>query len=228
MRLAIPVALLALAATPGALAQDEIPREIELAEAEVAGWWLDAWIETDSVTYPGRALPVIGAVVCLMEHEQGLLEIRLYNLGGVSLHLRDGEQEASEITSLQLGDTTWEYRESWTNADREFLDVDYPPPPTSEPCGGFKGHDIILYGCPRVAKASAPRVRRSADEPWLGVSTLANELFRARSLRIGYRSDEAAEGETREVEVSLDGLEQATAWCQATLQSDAARRLRPG
>lgn len=227
MRIAFLVSLLALAATPSALAQDEIPREIQLAEAEVAGWRLDAWIETDTVTYPDGPLPVIGSVVCLMEHEKGLLEIRLYNLGGVSLHLRDGEHEASEITSLQLGDTTWEYRESWTEADRQFADVDYPPPRVVEPCGGRKGHDIILYGC-GVAKASAPRVRRSADEPWLGLTTLANELYRAPSIRIGYGPGDAGEEETREVEVPLDGLKQATAWCETTFQSDAARRLRAG
>ena len=52
MRTLIPIALLAVVATPGALAADEIPREIGLAETEIAGWGLVAGIDVDRASYP--------------------------------------------------------------------------------------------------------------------------------------------------------------------------------
>jgi hypothetical protein len=223
LRLA-PIALLALAATPDALAADAIPRTVNLAETELAGWHLRAWIDVDRVPFPDEDLPMIAAVGCELEQVDGTLWLRMYN-AGAGLSFLDGEFDTGQITAVRIGDTVWEYRED--PPAREFLDVEYPEPPP-EPLREVRGpHVKIMVESYGEVKVTAPRVRRSADQPWFPLVTLVNELFDARSLHLTYRSEDNPT-ETREVEVSLAGLDQAQAWCEQQLRSDAARRFHPG
>jgi hypothetical protein len=218
-----PIALLALAATPDAPAAEAIPRTIDLAEAELSGWSLRAWVDVDRIDYPDGELPMIAAVGCEMEQVDGSLWLRLYSDSGVGLSFRDGEFDTRQITAVRIGETVWEYRED--PPDREFIDVEYPRPDPEPPRQARDAGARIMVDTQPEVKVAAPRVRRSAGEPWFPLPTLVNELFETRSLHLTY-STEDEPAETREVEVSLAGLDQAQAWCEQQLRSDAARRFR--
>jgi hypothetical protein len=70
-------------------------------------------------------------------------------------------------------------------------------------------------------------VRRGPGAPWFSADVLANELVRARRLRIGFvehdRDPEPDEGPLLWAEMSLDGLDDALAWCNEAMNGERAR-----
>lgn len=204
-----------LALTPGAVAED-VPDEILVAETVRGEWRADAWINVDHID----ELPVIGRRECNVANEQPAFILLIRTGSGLSVDLDHAEFDTAAITSVELDDATWQYREwSWDESTYAFVDVDYPPPPPPpEPqrCS-------IHGGCPTaIRRTPAREVRRSAAEPWFPLATLVNEMVHARTLRFHYRDET---GEALQAEMSLDGFGEVLAWCDATLWSDAARRL---
>ena len=202
---------------------ERIPREVELGETEVASWQVHSWI----VVNRSEDLPLIDSVACELEREG--IRLQTFRFGGIEI-IPEGADEfdAHEMRAIALDQTVWEYRfRQWNPLDDRFADVAYPPlPEPIDRCAGLSSHYIIHYGCGTPVEIGARQVRGAPHEPWLHVSTLANELLGARHLRLGYRAEGAVEQiPLHWVEVPLDGLAEARAWCDSAMNSEAARRL---
>ena len=216
MRTFIAATALLLALSPQALAED-IPREIYIAETVIGDWMADAWIDVDHID----ELPVIGSRHCDIENEQQAFTLAISSGSGLSIDLQDADFDTKSITSVQLDDTTWQYREwTWEPSTYHFVDVEYPAPPPPSPPDRCSIHE----GCRMAARVIPAReVRRGAEDPWLPLAILVNEMVHARTLRFQYL-DEA--GGTRQAELSLDGLTEIMTWCDSTMWSEAARHLK--
>lgn len=227
MRVSLAIATGLLALLPDGLAAETVPGQIDLGDTTVAGWLVSASIQVSRADDP----PVFDDMYCDIEGENQPIHFMTSRDGGLTVEFTDdGDFDPHDIRFVKIGDATWEYRHrvfEW--GDNHFSDVDYPPPPPPpEPCGGLQGHNIILYGCPDPPERASRQVRRSATAPWLAVETLANELLEAEAVRVVYRPEDADAGEPLlETEVSLHGLRDAWAWCNETMNSDAAKRLHP-
>ena len=200
-----------------------VPGEFDIAESNVEGWAVWAWTDVDRSEAP----TVIRDIACKIEKDG--LELAISHYGGSRLVLTDLDgHDAHDAHQIAFDDATWEYLwRPWDPASVQFADVSYPPPPPPpDPNCGLRGHNLILYGCTQV-EAGARLVRRTAEEPWMGLDSLTNELMRAHTMRIGYRP---SDGEGREIvwkEVPLAGLDRAISWCRTAMATDAARTLRP-
>ena len=220
--LLLAAALVAAQATP-APPPERIPGVVRLGEAEVAGWHVNA----RTVVSLREALPLIAEVTCDLDRDG--VRLRTWRFGGIDI-IPDGADEfdAHEIRAIALDQNVWEYRwREWSPLEERFADVDYPPLPAPvDPCAGLGRRYIIHHGCPRPTDIGDRLVRGAPHEPWLHVSTLANELLGARNLRLGYRAAGAVEQiPLHWIEVPLDGLAEARAWCDSAMTSEAARRL---
>ena len=205
-----------LALTTQSLAAPLPERERTLGEARIGDWELWAMMQIDH----SGAQPIIQDVVCDMERRG--LKLTTGIVGGLRVTLQDNDAfQSRNVRAIGLGDIVWEYRwKSYEPAEWQFADVAYPVRPVIDtPC------DSIHGGC-RIVENGAPLVRRSAREPWLPLDTLGNELLSARTLRVGVTDhrdhDRAA---LHWIEISLDDLPEAIAWCQAAMQADGGRRL---
>jgi hypothetical protein len=219
----IAAAVLVLGQTQPIPSAQSLPGEFDIGESSVEGWEVRAWTDVDRSETP----PVIRDIVCQIEKDG--LELSISHYGGSRFVLTDwDEHDAHDARRIAFDDAVWEYHwRPWDPASVQFADVPYPPPPPppDETCG-LGGHNLILYGCTHV-EAGARLVRRTAEEPWMWLDSLTNELMRAHRMRIGYRPADGEEGEMTWKEVPLAGLDQAIAWCRANMATDAARTLRP-
>lgn len=215
----------AAAATP----PEDLPRRVIFARTRQDGWRLEAKTEVDAVA----GLPIIESAYC--EIKRGGLAITTWLDAGLWIRLGDTSVrpdlgfQPDNIRLVALDDTVWTYR--WRRvgyADDHFRNIAYPPPP--DPCGGRRGHSIILYGC-NSALSSNRAMRRRAGRPWLAPELLANEFLGARMLRIGFQDPEGPErsaGPLLWAEIPLTGLDRAIAWCRGALASEGARRFHGG
>ncbi len=207
-------ALLALATQAP---EDPLPeRERTLGEARIGDWEVWAMMNIDH----SGPQPVIQDIVCDMEHRG--LKLTTGIVGGLRIYFENYDAfQRRDVRAIGLGDSVWEYRwKSYEPSEWQFSDVVYPARPVIDaPCDGIHGNCMVVEN-------GTPLIRRSAGEPWLSVDTLANEVLRATTLRVGvqdhFADDPAA---IRWVELSLDGLSAALAWCQTAMRADGGRRL---
>ena len=218
MRTLFAATALVLALSSQAVAED-IPREIHLAETVIGGWKADAWIDVDHI----GELPVIGSRQCDIENEQQAFTLRVSFGNGVSIDLDDADFDTTRISSVEIDDRTWQYREwTWEPSTYQFVDVEYPAPSAPSPDDRCSIHG----GCQSAIRVIPAReVRRGAEEPWLPLSILVDEMARAQTLRFHYRHEAGGE---RQAELSLDGMAEIMTWCDSTLWSEAARHLKQG
>jgi hypothetical protein len=206
--------LLALATQP--LADSHPERECTLAEAQIGDWELWARMEIDQ----SGAQPVIQDIVC--EMERSWLELTTGIVGGLRVTLENNDAfRRRDVRAIGLGEIIWEYR--WRSSEAaawRFADVAYPAQPVIDtPCDS-------IHGTCMVVENGTPLIRRSAGEPWLPLDTLGNELLRARTLRVGVTDHPADDrAALRWIELPLDTLPEALAWCQAAMRADGVRRL---
>lgn len=206
--------LLALATQP--LADPHPERERTLAETQLGDWELWARMDIDH----SGAQPVIQDIVCEMDRRG--LRLATGIVGGLRVTLKTNDAfNKRDVRAIGLGDIVWEYRwRSSEPAEWQFADVAYPARPVIDtPCDS-------IHGTCMVVENGTPLIRRSAGEPWLLLDTLANELLRARTLRVGV-ADRPADDQAalRWVELSLDGLPEGLAWCQAAMRAEGGHRL---
>lgn len=209
----------------------ELPRQVIFARTRQDGWRIEAITGVDEV----GGLPMIGGRYC--EIVRSGLKLTTWRDGGLWILLADNSVEPSldfsshHLRRILLDGDSWDYRAirgAWS--DRQFVNVTYRPPPRSD-CGGRRGHDIILYGCPRTVESYTHSVRRGPGRPWLGPGTLTGALLRADRLRLGFQ-DQDGEGRPTGAmmwaEIPLTGLDRAIAWCRSALTSEAAQRFHNG
>lgn len=206
--------LLALATQP--LADPRPEQDRTLAEARIGDWELWARMEIDH----RGAQPVIQDIVC--EMERSWLELTTGIVAGLRVTLENNDAfQRRNVRAIELGGIIWEYRwKSYEPAEWRFADVVYPSQPVIDtPCDS-------IHGTCMVVENGTPLIRRSAGEPWLSLDTLGNELLRARTLRVGV-ADQSADDQAalRWVELSLDGLPEGLAWCQAAMRAEGGHRL---
>jgi hypothetical protein len=208
---------------------EDLPRRVIFARTRQDGWRLEAKTEVDAVA----GLPIIESAYCEMKRSG--LAITTWLDAGLWIQLGDTSVgpglgfQPENIRLIAIDDAVWEYR--WRRvgyADDHFRNIAYPPPP--DPCGGRRGHSVILYGC-NSAVSSNRAMRRRPGRPWLAPELLANEFLGARMLRIGFRDPEAPDGRAGPLlwaEITLTGLGPAIAWCRGALGSEAAQRFHGG
>jgi hypothetical protein len=227
------LAAAALAAAQPATAPappEDLPRRVIFARTRQDGWRLEAKTDIDEVA----GLPIIESAYCEMKRSG--LSVTTWIDAGLWIRFGDSAVEPDldfrpeNIRRIGLDDRIWEYRSVRTGYDRDqFRNIAYPPPP--DPCGGRRGHNLILYGCPIGVISSDQGIRRRAGRPWLAPELLANDFLRARTLRIGFQDPEAPEGRAGPMlwaEIPLTGLTRAIAWCRGVLASEGARRFHGG
>jgi hypothetical protein len=206
--------LLALATQP--LADSHPERERTLAEAQIGDWELWARMDIDQSGAP----PVIQDIVCEMKRRG--LGLATGIVGGLRMTLKTNDAfDKRDVRAIGLGDIVWEYRwKSYEAAEWQFADVAYPVQPVIDtPCDS-------IHGTCMVVENGAALVRRSAGEPWLPLDTLGNELLRARTLRVGVTDHPADDrAALRWIELPLDTLPEALAWCQAAMRAEGGHRL---
>ena len=208
-----------------------LPLHVTFARAMVGPWEVEARSLVDDST----RLPLLAGMECEMKRSG--ISLRTWPDGGLRLRIESGldpdlDFEEADLRAIALDRAIWEYRWIDSSATNDhFIDVVYPPPPPPpDPCGGRRGHDIILYGCPQTVRSGYTIVRRPGG-PSLPPDTLANELLGTRMLRIGFLDrdrEEGAEGPLLWAEVPLAGLAEARAWCVQAFASDRARLFHGG
>jgi hypothetical protein len=209
---------------------EDLPRRVVFARTWLDGWRIEAKTDVDTV----GGFPIIENAYCEMKRSG--LAITTWLDAGLWIRLGDDSVEPDlefrpeNIRRIGLDDRIWEYHWVRTGYDRDqFLNIAYPPPP--DPCGGRRGHSVILYGCPGGVVSFNQGIRRRAGQPWLARELLANHFLRARMLRIGFQDPEQPEGRAGPLlwaEIPLTGLARAIAWCRGELRSEGARRLHGG
>jgi hypothetical protein len=231
------IGLLAAATAAAGLAaslpapREPLPREVIFARARLAGWRVEARTDVEEVA----GLPTIGGVHC--EIARSGLKLVTWREGGLTIEIGySGEDpeldiERGDIHRIALDERVWEFRHLRLHGDQDgFSNVRYPPFP--DPCAGMSSHQIIVYGCGAdVVYAWSEGIRRRPGQPWLGTGLLADELLRARVLRIGFRQPDRDDGAARPLlwaEVPLTGLDRAIGWCRSAFESEAARRFHGG
>ncbi|HEV7658535.1 MAG TPA: hypothetical protein VGO55_01695 [Allosphingosinicella sp.] len=217
------------AAAPAPPAQRErLPREVIFARARQNGWRLEAKTEVDDV----GGFPIIENAYC--EIKRSGLAITTWGDSGLWVRFGDTSVEPGlgfrdrHMKRIALDNVVWDYRWSPSSYDRShFRNVIYPPLP--DPCGGRRGHDIILYGCGGNVTSFSQGIRRRAGRPWLAPELLGNEFLGARRLRIGFQDpDGDGRGPMLWAEIPLTGLREAIRWCRGALASEGARRFHGG
>ncbi|HVQ10075.1 MAG TPA: hypothetical protein VMS43_16750 [Allosphingosinicella sp.] len=167
--------------------------------------------------------PTIRDMFCLARRNG--IKVSVLREGGLDLEIEAGIIEngrerrlsAVDLRALLLDGAAWEVK---TRSESEFsgrlADVVYPD---REP----------------ESAATTDRhlaVRRPPGNVWLPLGTLADDLLRARMLRLGFREevrdpDAGEEDPMVWIDVPLDGLAGALSWCQRAMASPNALRLHP-
>jgi hypothetical protein len=233
-----PLALAALAAAQPAdqaaapappARRERLPRHVIFARTRQNGWRLEAITDVDDV----GGFPIIESAYC--EIKRSGLAITTWGDAGLWVRFGDTTVEPGlgfrdrDIKRIAFDDVVWDYR--WSPAaydSNQFRNIAYPPLP--DPCGGRRGHDIILYGCGGEVTSFSLAIRRRAGRPWLAPELLGNEFLGARRLRIGFQDPDHSHGRGPILwaEIPLTGLREAIGWCRGALASDAARRFNGG
>jgi hypothetical protein len=223
MPLSALIALLLGTAPPGPPERPDAPPRLELGEATVGGWSVQAWTEVNREPDP----PEVQNVACEMERDW--LQLRSFELGGLAISFGRGAFDSHRIRRLVIDRVQWEYR--WvagTEATRHFTDLVYPRLPEPPSNCGLTGHAAILYGPCIPIEYGARQVRRPGTPHWFFLDVVAPDLVAARSLRVGYRDeDDPPAAPLHWKSLSLSGLDRALAWCRAAVTSARARRLHP-
>jgi len=206
-------------------AKPRLPYSIEFARTQIGPWE----VEASSYVEDETGVPMLGARFCEIRRSGIMLktwregQLSIY-FGGYNLKsdLPELGIRAEEVRKIELDGSSWEYRwlGRWAK-NRQFADLSYPPPP-GPPANWDHIHHPIME-----ALSGWIAVRRGPGSPWFGADVLANELVRARRLRIGYVADdrdpEPDEGPLLWAEMSLDGLGEAFAWCNQAMNGERAR-----
>lgn len=207
-------------------AKRRLPYSIEFARGQIGAWQ----VEAKSLVEDATGMPMRGTVSCDMRRSgvmlttwrEGQLSVYLggYNLSGDQLELG---VSPNEVRRVEIDGSAWDYR--WLGRwreDSQFSDLDYPPAPHKYP----PGWDIIHYPV-MEALSGWIAVRRGPGRPWFGADVLANELVRARRLRIGFvdqdRDPKPDEGPLYWAELPLDDLRDAFDWCSQAMHGERAR-----
>lgn len=218
----------ALAADPPAAA-GTIPDSVTIGETVQDGWRLKA--ET-IVQHNGDGLPTIYAMRC--DATRNGLAVRTFRDGGVSIEIKGGvpDEEGDDfgftnVERLELDGQVYEARWGERGLPWEFTDVDYPKqPPRQELPPGMLDAPIPVM----EAAGGFLAVRRPGEAQWHDVGMLADEVTRARRLRIIFRGSfwyHDAHEPLHELAVPLGRLGAAPAWCRAAMGSERALRLHP-
>lgn len=219
------------AAAPAPTPAAELPAQVVFARTRQDGWRIEAITGVDEV----GGLPMIAGSYC--EIVRSGLKLTTWREAGLWAILADNSVDPTldfsshHIRRVVLDGESWDYRAirgAW--GDRQFVNLTYPPPPRND-CGGRRGHDVILYGCPQTVHSYSHSLRRGPGRPWLGPGTLSSALLRAGRLRIGFQEQDGEgrpTGALMWAEIPLTGLDRAIAWCRSALESEAARRFHGG
>lgn len=203
-----------------------LDREVVFARGSEGGWTLEALTAVNEGS-PARngfdaTEPTISWMSCYARRNGLLLSLsREGSLGfGIEANIAGNGQERQlhgyDLRSLVLDGATWEVRAGAEHDFTErFTDISYP----DAEFGVSSASDWQLY------------VRRPGLPVWLSIHDLADDLLRARRLRLGFREDveeiNAADQDVIWLDVPLDGLEGALGWCQRAMASPEALRLHP-
>jgi hypothetical protein len=214
-----PAAAQPAPAAPAAPAS--LPYSVTFARTGLGPWKIEAKTIVDDTT----GLPMIETARCDIERDG--LELSTWPQGGIWFRLEGSIGPtglgfgSSAIRRVGFDGDVWELR--WIEAARpfeRFVDVDYPPTPTPEPC----------YGCVSTTYGHWASRRRPGD-PYFTPQVLANRLVQAGAVRIGFQ-EEADEGAARGpmlwAEIPLAGLDGALAWCREAMASDRSLRFHGG
>jgi hypothetical protein len=218
---------LALAAAPRADYPPPRPdREVTFARGSQGGWSMEGRTTVDE-GYPGRpgspgTEPTIRDMFCMVRRNG--ISVSILRGGGLGLGIearvaengRERRLRAFDLRAFVLDGATWEvHTRSPNDFTVRFTDVAYPRPEL----GPSHGQDQHLG------------VRRPPGNVWLHIGTLADDLLRARTLRLGFREDvadpEAWDNPVIWIDVPLDGLADALSWCRRAMASPNALRLHP-
>lgn len=225
----IPI-LLALAPAPAPQTANPPPpeREVVFARGSQGDWAMEG-LTIVVEGYPARppdfpaTEPTIRDMLCYARRNG--LTVSIGREGGLGLGIAASVTENGrarrlrpfDLRSFLLDGATWEVRTlSERDFTERFIDVAYPGPDE----GGSGIQDRHLG------------VRRPPGNVWLPIHVLADDLLRARMLRLGLREDvrdpEAGDEDPMVwIDVPLDGLAGALSWCQRAMASPNALRLRP-
>lgn len=223
----IPLLLgLALAAAPQADAPPPPEPEVVFARGSQGGWSMEGRtvVVEGSPERPGFPAtgPTIRDMFCLARRNG--IAVSIPREGGLDLEIEAGVTEngrgrrlsAVDLRAFLLDGAAWEVQARSDSAfSGRFADVAYP------------GHE------PRESDMMDRHlaVRRPPGNVWLPLGTLADDLLRARMLRLGFvetaRDPAGEEHPMIWIDVPLGGLAGALGWCQRAMASPNALRLHP-
>jgi hypothetical protein len=171
--------------------------ELPVAQARIGPW------RTSVLTYVdlGETPPTIANIKCTIRRRG--FSLRLGRYGEAEL-LFGGDGTGFSIIgikALRIDSAQWEARLIPLPVAERYADVEYSG-----------GHPMTL-GAPDWYVG----VRRGEGEPWLHLSTLADEVAEGRALEVEH------DGGT--FRLSLAGLTEALRWCTSTMESERARRF---
>lgn len=219
----------ALAAADPAAAAAAVPHFVTIDETVLNGWELKA--ETYVEEFMSR--PQIGGTYC--DAKRNGLSLRAFRDGGFSMMVRgthpddeDGEDFGfTNVEALVIDGVRYEARWGGRDPPFRFTDVDYPPPARPDPVPP----GILLSVVPEMKVLYGfLLVRRPGEVEYYGLDALVDEMLRARRLRIAFRRstyDHGTEGPQLWVDVPLQGLAPALAWCRKAMASPRALLLHP-
>jgi len=213
-------------AAPGPAPVAELPERVIFARTRQDGWRIEAITGVAEV----GGLPMIEGSYC--EIVRSGLKLTTWRDAGLWAALADNSVDPPldfsphNIRRIVLDGETWEYRAirgAW--ADRQFVNLTYPPPPRNN-CGGRR-----IHGCPRTVHSYTHSLRRGPGRPWLGPQAAASAILKARRLRLGFQDHDyegRPTGAMMWADIPLTGLDRAIAWCRSALASEAAQRFHGG